>query len=163
MLQVDQITKSFENGDFARNNLFEVEIPFLGRDFKFKCRAAQLPPASLEHIDVSYQNRKMKIGGDRTFEDWTITVYNDEEHNVRQQFVDWQRQVNEIDRRIYGETPETYKKPALVRQYNRRSEETRVVNIFGSWPKNVGEVQLDWDSNNEIQTFEVTLAIDWWE
>ncbi|UOL48776.1 tail tube protein [Pseudomonas phage Astolliot] len=150
-------------GDFARANLFEVEIPFLGRDFKFKCKAATLPNSTVEKVPVSYQNRKINIGGDREFDDWVLTVYNDTGHIVRDQFLAWSRMVHQQDRRIYGDAPEDYKKDGYVRQYDRKNVQTAQYLMKGIWPTIVGEIQLDWDTNNEVETFEVTLAIDWWE
>lgn len=162
-MELTDITKAFTSGDFARPNLFEVEIPFLGRDFKFKCKAASMPTAITEQVIVGYQNKKLKLGGDRAFEDWTITVYNDSSHDVRQQFIDWQDLVHALDRRIYGENPDVYKKEGVVTQFDRQGNPTITNTMFGLWPTNIGEIALDWDTNNEIETFEVTLSVDWWE
>lgn len=161
-LNIDSIRNAFQNGDFARPNLFEVEIPYLGRDLNVKCRGASLPAGILDQIEVSYQNRKIKIAGDRTFEEWTITVYNDVEHDTRKQFIDWQSLAATQNKSIFGENPETYKKNTLVRQFDRKGEEMAVYNMYGAWPTNVGEVALDWESNNEVETFEVTFAFDYW-
>ena len=61
-------------------------------------------------------------------------------------------------------TPADYKKVATVRQFSRDGKTiTNEHTITGLWPTNVGEVQMDWDSNNEVETFETTFAIDWWE
>lgn len=162
-MELTDITRAYQNGDFARPNLFEVEIPFMGQDFKFKCKAATMPSGVVEPVIVGYQNKKIKLAGDRTFEDWTITVYNDESHNVRQQFVDWQVLAQSIDRTISGEAPETYKKTGTVTQYDRQGNPTRRYTITGIWPTNIAELALDWDTNNEVETFEVTLSVDWWE
>lgn len=161
-MELTDISKAFESGDVARSNLFEVEIPFLGRNFKFKCKAGQMPAAITEALILSYQNKKIKLGGDRTFEDWTITVYNDVGHDVRQQFIDWQNQVHALDRQIYGENPDVYKKQAIVHQMNRQGQKTASHVLHGVWPTNVGEISLDWETNNEPQTFDVTLSVDWW-
>lgn len=161
-LNIDSIRAAFQNGDFARPNLFEVEIPSIGRDFKVKCRGTNLPAGIIDQVEVSYQNRKIKLAGDRTYEEWTVTVYNDVEHNTRQSFIDWQHQAVAMGKAIYGENPDAYKKQSLVRQFNRQGEETAVYNIYGIFPTNVGEVALDWETNNEVETFEVTFAMDFW-
>ena len=162
MLNIDTIKSAFTSGDFARPNLFEVEIPSLGRDFKVKCRGASLPAAILEQLEISYQNRKIKIAGDRTYEEWTITVYNDSNHDTRLQFLDWQSQAAAMGKSIYGENPSAYKRHALVRQFDRAGEETAVYNVYDCFPTNVGEIALDWETNNEIETFEITFALDYW-
>lgn len=162
-MNLTDISKAFQSGDFARPNLFEVEIPFLGRDFKFKCKSASMPAALTDKVIIGYQNKKLKLGGDRTFEDWTITVYNDSDHNVRKQFLEWQNLVHAQDSRIYGENPDTYKKEAIVRQFDRQGKETTSHAMLGVWPTTVGEIALDWDENNSIETFEVIISLDWFE
>lgn len=162
-MNLTDITKAFSSGDFARPNLFEVEIPFLGRDLKFKCKAASLPAALTDKVTFGYQNKKMKIGGDRTFEDWTITVYNDSSHDVRKQFLAWQNMVHSQDSSIYAENPDVYKKEAIVRQFDRQGNETVSTTMFGVFPTTIGEIALDWDDNSSIETFEVIVSLDWFE
>ena len=90
--------------------------------------------------------------------------HGDEAHDARQKFVDWQSIAAGQGNEITGGKPAEYKKSAIVRQYARDAKTvTKEIEIKGLWPTNVGELQLDWDSNNEIQTFEVTLALDYWE
>lgn len=73
-MELTDITRAFESGDFARPNLFEVEIPFLGKNFSFKCKAAPMPAGIVDKVPVGYMNRKINVAGDRTFDDWTITI-----------------------------------------------------------------------------------------
>ncbi|WWQ13044.1 tail tube protein [Morganella phage vB_Mm5] len=157
------ITKAFETGDFARPNLFFVEIPYLGRNFRFKCKAAPMPAATVEKIPVGYQNRKINVAGDRTYDDWTITVYNDIGHNTRNDLIKWSNQLHGMGDEISGDIPANYKKTGTVNQTDRNENITATHTIFGLFPTNVGEVTLDWDSNNEVEVFEVTFALDWWE
>lgn len=162
-LELNDITRGFESGDFARPNLFEVEIPYLGQNFKFMCKAATMPAATVEKIAVPYQNRKINIAGDRTYDDWTITVFNDDAHKIRDAIVEWNAQTHGMTSEITGATPAEYKKQATVRQLNRNTQTTAEKTLVGIFPLNVGEVTLDWDQNNEVETFEVTFALDWWE
>lgn len=162
-MQLTDITKAFSSGDFARPNLFEVEITYLGNLFAFKCKAAPLPPGNVEKIPVGYQNRKINIAGDRTFDDWTVTIYNDDAHTTRQSIIDWQGLAHAQDNNIAGQRPSDYKKTATIRQYARDGATvTKEYTLTGIWPTVVGEIQMDWDENNSIETFEATFAMDWW-
>lgn len=162
-MELTDLSRGMVNGDFARNNLFEVEIPFLGEDFRFKCKAAPMPAAQVENIPVSYQNRKYNIGGDRTFEAWTISIYNDEDHGTRQKILDWQAMVHGQGNVISGSKPADYKKTAQIRQISRNGESvTKEYQLFGGYPTVVGEIQMDWDTNNEVEVFEVTIVYDYW-
>ncbi|ANM46495.1 tail protein [Morganella phage vB_MmoM_MP1] len=161
-MNLTDITQAFESGDFARPNLFEVEIPYLGKTFKLKCKAATMPASTVEKVPVGYMNRKLNIAGDRIYDDWTITVYNDDAHDTRKALLNWSNQAHGRGDAITGETPAQYKKTALVRQFHRNGQTvTHEETIQGLWPTNIGELQYDWDSNNEVSTFECTFAIDW--
>ena len=78
-------------GGGARPNLFEVQIPNLptaatdstpeanwGTDvqenFSILCKAANLPASNVASIDVPFRGRTLKVAGDRTIDNWTITV-----------------------------------------------------------------------------------------
>ena len=82
-------------GGGARPNLFEVSIPNLPdaaknstpaatwgseeqEDFTIMCKGAQLPASTIGSIDVPFRGRILKVAGDRTIENWSITVINDE-------------------------------------------------------------------------------------
>lgn len=163
-MQLTDITNAFNNNDFARPNLFEVEIYHLGEAFKFKAKATSIPPSTVEKIPVGYMNRKINVGGDRIYEDWVVTVYNDDNHVTRDDLVGWSNMVHGTGDEITGDRPDQYKKTALIRQFARDGKTvTKEYVVVGIFPTNVGEVQLDWDSNNEIETFEVTFAVDWIE
>lgn len=162
-MDLTDVTRAFGNGDLARPNLFEVEIPFMGDSLRFKVKAASMPAATVEPVILGYQNKKMKLAGDRTFDDWTITVYNDPEHNTRQQFIEWQNLAQAISRNINGEAPATYKKEATVHQLDRTGTRTRSYTIFGAWPSQISELALDWDTGSEVEMFEVIMTLDWWE
>lgn len=162
-MNLTDITRAFESGDFARPNLFEVEIPYLGRNFSFKCKAAPMPAAQVEKIAVGYMNRKINVAGDRTFDDWTVTVYNDDAHKTRQQILDWQAMAHGQGNEITGAKPSDYKKTATIRQFARDGKTiSKEYTITGLWPTNVAELQMDWDTNSEVSTFEATFAMDWW-
>lgn len=162
-MEITDIIKAFESGDFARPNLFEVEIPYLGKNFSFKCKAAPMPGANVDKIAVGYQNRKYNVAGDRTFDDWSVTVYSDDKHTTRQAILDWQALAHGQGAEITGSTPAEYKKQATIRQFARDAKTvTKEYTIYGLWPTAVGEIQLDWDSNSEVETFEATFCLDYW-
>ena len=70
-------------GGGARANLFKATLAFPAYAAgdtelaQFMCKAAQLPASVVGQIDVPYRGRQMKIAGDRTYENWTVTIIND--------------------------------------------------------------------------------------
>lgn len=148
-------------GDLARPNLFEVEISYLGENLKFQAKAASLPASVVNKIAVGYQNRKIGYGGDRTYEDWTITVYNDEQQIIRRQLLEWGNLVQNHGRVIKGAQAQEYKQAAFVRQFNRAGEKTAEFKLTGVFPTTIAAVTLDWDTNDAVETFDVTFHVDW--
>lgn len=159
------ITKMFgSSGQPARPNLFKVRIPYMGKEFEFKVRAASMPEAIVDKIPVNIQNRQFNVGGDRTFEDWEVTIYLDENHEVREQLIAWQELVHAMGTEMHGDVPQVYKKDGTCVQYSRDAKtETASADFTGLWPTRVGAVEYDWDTKSEIAYFTTTFAYDWWE
>ena len=83
----------------ARPALFQVIMnnpANSGGDAKvpFMARAAQIPASTIGTIEVPYFGRKIKIAGDRTFAEWTVTVVNDEDFLIRNAMEEWMQNIN---------------------------------------------------------------------
>lgn len=157
----------------ARPSLFEVEIIGGGFDnLKFVARASQIPAMTIGDIEVPYFGRKIKIAGDRTFADWSITVMNDEDFKIRALFEAWSNRMNTIVSNVNaaGTSPNSYKLEAFVRQYSKTGKSgdnigkaIRAYRFVGIFPTQIDAINLDWDDTNRIETFDVTFSYDWWE
>lgn len=161
-------------GGGARPSLFEVTMTIpsaigsstAGQRIPFLVRAAQLPAASVDPVEVPYFGRKIKLAGDRTFADWTVTVMNDEDFQLRSVFESWSNKINSLVGNVAELTPSTsngYKTDASVMQYGRDGNIIRAYNFSGIFPTTIDAIALDWDNTNTIETFDVTFSYDWWE
>lgn len=159
----------------ARPTLFEVYLTApatLGVDpesqdkFRFTCRAAALPAATIQSIDVGYFGRKIKVQGDRTFQDWQVTVMNDEDFLVRSMFEKWSNALNRLESNIrdpnFSTDENSYKVDMDVLQYGKDGSLLRSYTIIGAFPTDVSDIALDWDTTNQIETFTVRFAYDYW-
>jgi len=154
----------------ARPSLFQVQInPNIGEDpvaiekFTFTCRASEVPASTVESINVPYFGRQIKLAGDRSFADWSVTVMNDEDYLVRNMFEDWSNKINQLagNRKLLSNN--SYKfSDALVTQFSKDGSPIRAYNFVGIFPVQVSNMALDWDNTNTIQTFDVTFAYDYW-
>jgi len=149
--------------------LFQVAItnPINGAgDLKtpFMVQAAQIPEATLSVIEVPYFGRKVKIAGDRTFAEWTVTVINDEDFLIRNAMEEWMASMNahEGNVTLNSASPSDYKAQAQITQYSKTGAPLRTYNFNGLFPTTVGAITTDWGTTDQIQTFEVTFAYDWW-
>lgn len=160
----------------ARQNQFDISLTFptvanpvgnANQEITFMAKAASQPPEEIGVIDVGYFGRKVKVPGDRTFPPWTITVYNDDTHNLRDSFERWSGILNQHYENIRtpaAQLERDFQTDPIVRQYAKiGGDPIKQYKLVGAWPSEVSPIELDWDTNDQIETFTVTLQYQWWE
>lgn len=149
----------------ARQNLFQVRInnpANASGDLKtpFMVQAAQIPESQLGVIPVFYFGRQMKLAGDRTFGDWTVTVINDEDFLIRNAMEEWSNRINRLERNVRDIN--RYKSNATVIQYAKDGTKIREYKFNGIFPSIISPIDLDWASTDQIESFQVTFSYDYW-
>ena len=76
MATIDEFKAQLVAGG-VRGNRFSVYIPRMGENIEFMCKSAAIPGSTLPAIEVPFRGHKLKVAGDRTFEDWTVSIIND--------------------------------------------------------------------------------------
>jgi hypothetical protein len=165
--------RSQMTGDGARPNLFDVTLVFptlLGetsasRRLTFQCKSASLPGRSFGVAPLFYFGREIKLAGNPTFADWSITVINDEDFLIRNAFERWMDGMNThvTNIRTLGNNPNFYQSDAQVVQYGKAGNGLKGYNLVGCFPVDLAPIDLDWSSNDTVEEFTVTLAYQWWE
>ena len=156
-------------GGGARPNLFRVTVNFpgfAGGDSEltsFMVKGAQLPASVIAQIDVPFRGRQLKVAGDRTFENWTITVLNDNEMLVRNAFETWMNGINEHNANVGIVNPTDYQTDMIVEQLDKSDNVTKTYDIRGAFPVNVAAIELSYDTNDTIEEYTVELAYQYWE
>ena len=155
-------------GEGARPTLFQAVVNFPGvvgdAGFKFMCKAAQLPASTIGTIEVPYFGRKIKVAGDRTFAEWTVTVINTESFSVRNAFERWQNSING-----YQDNTRTivdYHAQCSVTQYDKAVKTAegsgiKTYNFKDMYPSEIGAIDLSWETTDSIEEFTVTLQYDY--
>lgn len=167
-------------GGGARPNLFEVELtampasvtlPWQADRFGFLCKAAQLPGMNIANIDVPFRGRIFKVAGDRTIDNWTITVINDEDFLYRNAFEEWTQQIAALDDNMGSTNPSSYMVNAKVYQLGRGSELNSTTNAGDSnvvlkeyefidiFPINVGQIDVSYENTDTIEEYTVEFAV----
>ena len=129
-------------------------------------RSAQLPESSLGLIEVPYFGRKVKLAGDRTFGDWTVTVINDEDFLIRNAMEEWSSKINsnQTNLRSFGSAaPLLYKSTAEVTQFSKTGVPIRSYKFNGIFPTSISAIDLNWGDTDSIEEFNITFQYDWWE
>ena len=163
MSNIAQFKSQFQGG--VRPNQFSVRIdrsPVGGANFQFLGKAASIPASTIGNVDVPYRGRQLKVPGDRTFEDWTLTVFNDGEWSARSYFEKWMqvlqghrtpvRSVSATD--VYGN--------AVVQQLSRTGVAIATYTMEDIYPTNVAAIDLGFDTNDSVEEFQVTFAVNNW-
>ena len=171
-------------GGGTRPNLFEVSIPTFpsaiseawaaGDDsengiFKFLCKATALPASNLGSVEIPFRGRILKVAGDRTFDDWTVTIINDEDFKLRTAFERWSNVMSRLDDATGVTNPTSYMTDGYVQQLGRgcqvsassndggESSVLRSYKFFDVFPVTVGEIALSYDTTDTLEEFDVTF------
>ena len=178
-------------GGGVRPNLFEVQVNFPdgvnlgiqqdgggefdGDRFRFLCKAAALPASNVGNIDIPFRGRTLKVAGDRTVDDWSVTVINDEDFGHRRAFEAWTQNIAQ-----YGDSsgltdPSSYMGQATVYQLGRNiagqqgsNSPATDSNILAQyrfvdiWPTTVDAIDLSYDTGDTIQEFGVTFKVQYY-
>ena len=153
----------------AKPSLFQVQItnPANGvADIKvpFMVKAAAIPASTLNTIEVPYFGRRIKLAGDRSFAEWTVTVINDEDFLIRNAMEQWMSSINSHQGNITSfssASPLQYKAQAQITQYSKTGTPLRVYNFNGMFPVEVSSIDMNWEAD-QIEEFTVTFQYDWW-
>jgi hypothetical protein len=178
--------------DGARPNLFEVimlppsglaEAVPAGQKLRFMARSAQLPGTTIGSVPVYYFGREVKVPGNAMYQEWTVTVMNDEDFTIRKVMERWHGNLNAHSENV--RTPafvnfNGYSVNASVVQYGKAGTGAlnagrggsgigasatglRKYNFIGMWPIDISPIDLDWGANDQIEEFVVTFAYQYWE
>ena len=168
ILGVDDF-KSKLIGGGARPNLFKAIVNFpayAAGDTEltsFLCKGAQLPGSVIAQLDVPFRGRQLKIAGDRTFENWTITVLNDTGMEIRNAMERWMNGINEHIANTGLSNPTDYQADMAIEQLNKAGDVTKSYTVRGAYPVNVSAIDLSYDTNDAIEEFTVEFAYQYWE
>ena len=150
-------------GAGPRNNRFEVFIPRSGNKIQFLCKTASLPGQAIESQDIKYKGMTIKLAGDRTFENWTVGIYNDTEFSVRNSIEEWMADIVPVDMSTGPVGFEYMVDRATVSQLGRDDSMIATYEFFNMWPVNIGAIELDSEAGSELETFDVEFAYSHFE
>ena len=185
---VNTFANAFENGGL-RQSLFCVEMhipPALENvlnssnngidldNLRYNIRSTSIPAATVGTISVPYMGRTIKVSGDRTYADWSVTVINDELSSggtTRRIFEAWNQCLNtpvgNIKTMPYKvnflyDKGSSYKSDANVFLLAKWGGIQETYTVSGIFPYDLPAFNVDWGSTDSIIEFDVTFAMDYW-
>ena len=174
--EINKFRTNALNNSGARANLFDVSITgatvagLTASEFNFSCKGAAIPAMAVGVVEVPYFGRMVKVPGNKTFDNWTTTIINDEGFEIRNAFEKWiaamgthEGNISTIGGGTTGGVNSLYGS-ASVSQYGKDGSTTALetysfVNIF---PVNMSEITLGWGENDTIEEFTIEFAYDYW-
>ncbi len=165
----------------ARPTLFQVKLTLpsivpngldISRDASFMIQASAIPGSTISAIEVPYFGRKIRVAGDRTFQPWSVSILNDEDFKIRQGLETWHNKINSLEGNVNttgSSAPNNYKTDAYVYQYAKSGGASgttpaiiRTYKFVGLFPTEISPIDLDWNRTDEIETFQVQFAYDYY-
>lgn len=161
----------------VKPNMFEVQINFptvVGADnglVNILCKSAALPASSVGTIEVPFRGRTVKIAGDRTFDNWSATFINDKDMKIRGYFEKWLQVINSHQgntAQLFNPASgnERYTADLFVTQLQKDASENgkdlRQYKLWYAFPTSVSQIDLAYDSNDQIEEFSVEFQYSYW-
>lgn len=156
----------------ARPSQFRVELTFpawvaggalAGQEAQFLTKAASLPASTISDIELRYRGRAVHLAGEREFQPWNISIYNDNTFNIRGALETWQAGILGYSA-IEGRTnPADYQVDAKVHQLDREGNIVKSYKFYDIYPTEVGTIGLDYDASNTIEIFDCNLVFNYFE
>ena len=122
-----------------------------------------MPGQTIAESEIKYKGLTVKIAGDRTFEDWTVGIYNDTEWSARTAIEDW---LEDIVAKASNLGPVGYEymvDKATVAQLGRDDSVIATYEFFNMWPTVLAAVELDAEGGDALVTSDVTFAYSHFE
>ena len=169
-------------GTGSRPNLFKVMVTpprTTGYDlanFEYLCRSGSLPSSTLGTIEIPMNaGRRLKMGGDRTFSEWTSTILNDEGYKIRSTIEKWQNDIVKVNfdlgvignrsAAIGGQDGNGLYGSVMI--YQLKEDGSSVPNgsyrLINCWPTDISAIDLSYDTTDAVEDFTVTWTYDYFE
>ena len=170
---IDTFTAKLKAGG-ALASLFEAELTTTKgpqqassiQDFKFLCKSTTLPGDTIETASVTYMGRGINIPANRAAATWETTIYNDEGMEIRNNIESWMEQLNSHKTNVRAANMSkinSYTGTLKVKTFDKAGSSalTKSYVFVDAWPSAVGEITVDWETN-DIQTYDVTWEFSYW-
>lgn len=156
------LTKVTKSGQMARTNLFSMTfqggvpvIQNLSKDLVIRGKGTQLPASDLGVIEVPYRGRKLKVPGQRSFAEWTVTIMETEGMEIRTAIEYW---MNILDASSTGDRQPDAICDIIVSNLSIRDQTPLMTYyLYGAFPTSIGAVEMSFDEQTSPMEYQVTF------
>jgi len=162
MATIDQFKAQLIGGG-PRANRFKIFIPRAGDKIEFLAKAGNIPSATLGVVEVQWRGSVLKLAGDRTFENWTVSIINDVEFSARTALEAWQTEIQELGGGNGSTTTDYLISRAFVEQLGKDDSVLARYEFFNMFPNSIGTIDLSYENGDALEEFETTFSYSHWE
>lgn len=137
----------------------------VAQKISFTCKSSSIPASTMGQVQVPYMGRQIKLSGDKTFDDWNVTVLLDNDLVGRHVFERWHDQMMSFDGNVSTTNfvnPSNYMAQATVQLLDRADAPLDTYTVEACWPVSVSEIQLGYDQNDQVSEQQVSFAVNGW-
>ena len=145
MATIDEFKSQLIAGG-VRSNRFKVYIPRMGENIEFMCKTAAIPGSNLPVVEVPFRGHRLKIAGDRTFEDWTVTIINDVNFTSRTAVEQWMESIQELDSGVGATDLDYLVSRATISQLNRDDSIIATYELYNMYTHTLANIELYYDT-----------------
>ena len=162
MATIDEFKAQLIGGGPTANR-FKIFIPRAGNRIEFLAKAGNIPAATLGVVEVQWRGSVLKLAGDRTFENWTVSIINDSEFSARTALEAWQTEIQELDGGNGATTTDYLISRAFVEQLDKSDAVLARYEFFNMFPLSIGSIELSHETVDALEQFDVEFAFSHWE
>lgn len=162
MATIDQFKANLIGGG-PRANRFKVFIPRTGNKIEFLCRAASMPGSSFGEIAIKHMGNTLKLPGDRVFENWTVSILNDVNFEVRNGLEAHMSEIAGTSDSRGSTTLDYMVDRAFVEQLDKADNVLARYEFFNMYPQSVAPITLDYEQGEAIETYDAVFSFSHWE
>lgn len=166
-------------GSGTRANLFEISITLgnLTTDeistFNTLAKASSIPASTVGLIEVPHLGgRRLKVAGDRTFAEWTVTLMSDDAFTLRTALENYQNTLVTLasesvsgantDATVIGNRGTGNRATVAVKQLNDAGNVLRTYTLQNAFASDISTIDLSYDTRDAIEEFTVTWVYDYY-
>jgi hypothetical protein len=120
-----------------------------------RAKGAQLPTADVGILEIPYKGRKVKIPAERSFSEWTVTVMETNDMNVRRSFEKWMSVMDAEDQIKRNTAALATIDVVLLKGDNATPSITYT--LYGAFPSSLASVDLSFDEQTAPLEYSVTF------
>jgi len=128
----------------------------------FAIKSATFPSTQINIIPLQRMGRTLWLPGDMEFGDLQVTFVVDTDYDIYRYFAMWMNLLNRPDSNIRGSDGNSLRGSATLYQLDGQLEKIFKFQFFHLYPKMIGDMTLDSDSENALTTLTVTFAYSYY-